>query len=75
MSSELLWREYPTDQRGTFFRQFWDTSVALSADTASNHLLQTLAGHTDQVSRVVWSPDGRTLASSSRDQSIGAPGV
>ncbi|MCI0388365.1 MAG: hypothetical protein MOB07_06320 [Acidobacteria bacterium] len=24
MSSELLWRNYPTDQRGTFFRQFWD---------------------------------------------------
>jgi hypothetical protein len=20
----LLWRDYPTDQRGTFFRQFWD---------------------------------------------------
>lgn len=27
MSSELLWRNFPTDQRGTFFRQFWDTSV------------------------------------------------
>jgi len=27
MSSELLWRNYPTDQRGTSFRQFWDTSV------------------------------------------------
>ncbi|WP_221392469.1 hypothetical protein [Dyadobacter sp. NIV53] len=24
MSKELLWREYPTDQRGTYFRQFWD---------------------------------------------------
>jgi hypothetical protein len=22
---ELLWREYPTDQRGTYFRQFWDS--------------------------------------------------
>ena len=22
---ELLWRDYPTDQRGTYFRQFWDT--------------------------------------------------
>ena len=27
MSRELLWRNYPTDQRGTYFRQFWDTSV------------------------------------------------
>ena len=27
MSHELLWRNYPTDQRGTYFRQFWDTSI------------------------------------------------
>lgn len=26
---ELLWREYPTDQRGSYFRQFWDTSGIL----------------------------------------------
>lgn len=26
MNREFLWRNYPTDQRGTFFRQFWDTS-------------------------------------------------
>jgi len=24
MMRELLWREFPTDQRGTCFRQFWD---------------------------------------------------
>ena len=23
---ELLWREYPTDQRGSYFRQFWDVT-------------------------------------------------
>ncbi len=23
---ELLWREYPTDQRGSYFRQFWETN-------------------------------------------------
>ncbi|HKC85068.1 MAG TPA: hypothetical protein VKG02_03770 [Blastocatellia bacterium] len=28
---ELLWREYPTDQRGTFFHQFWDTSCCLDS--------------------------------------------
>lgn len=27
MSRELLWREYPTDQRGSYFRQFWDVSA------------------------------------------------
>ncbi len=24
MARELLWREYPTDQRGSYFRRFWD---------------------------------------------------
>jgi hypothetical protein len=24
MARELLWNEYPTDQKGTYFRQFWD---------------------------------------------------
>jgi len=34
---ELLWREYPTDQRGSYFRQFWDVSTFLSetADAAA----------------------------------------
>ena len=27
---ELLWREYPTDQRGSYFRQFWDVTGFLS---------------------------------------------
>jgi hypothetical protein len=26
MNRELLWREYPTDLRGTFFRQFWNSA-------------------------------------------------
>lgn len=26
MARELLWRGYPTDQRGSYFRQFWDAS-------------------------------------------------
>lgn len=30
MARELLWREYPTDSRGTPFRQFWDPRAALS---------------------------------------------
>jgi len=30
MARELLWREYPTDQRGSYFRQFWDPSSQLS---------------------------------------------
>jgi hypothetical protein len=29
MARELLWREYPTDQRGSVFRQFWDVQSVL----------------------------------------------
>lgn len=29
MGRELLWRGYPTDQRGTSFRRFWDRAVAV----------------------------------------------
>ncbi len=39
MSRELLWREYPTDRRGTYFRQFWDvrTSTQPEPDIAPLH--------------------------------------
>src|SRR5262249_12073840 len=26
LASELLWREFPSDTRATYFRQFWDTA-------------------------------------------------
>ncbi|MGK7897541.1 MAG: Calx-beta domain-containing protein [Xenococcus sp. (in: cyanobacteria)] len=29
---ELLWRGYPTDQRGSYFRQFWDVSGYVPID-------------------------------------------
>ncbi|MCA1613608.1 MAG: hypothetical protein LC800_05510 [Acidobacteria bacterium] len=34
---ELLWREFPTDQRGSYFRQFWDARgfLAPGSDTAA----------------------------------------
>jgi hypothetical protein len=32
MARELLWREYPTDQRGTYFSSFWTGNDELVAD-------------------------------------------
>jgi hypothetical protein len=29
MSRELLWRGFPTDQRGTYFRRFWDPAARI----------------------------------------------
>jgi hypothetical protein len=37
---ELLWREYPTDQRGSYFRQFWDTSSFFAGPHASPDALR-----------------------------------
>jgi hypothetical protein len=33
MARELLWRGYPTDQRGTYFAQFWDPSCRVPEAT------------------------------------------
>ena len=32
MGRELLWREFPTDQRGSYFRQFWDVGDSVNRD-------------------------------------------
>lgn len=42
MGRELLWHEYPTDQRKTYFRQFWDPSgfVAELGQTRDGEALQ-----------------------------------
>jgi hypothetical protein len=42
MSRELLWREYPTDQRGTYFRQFWDVNSFLSQQPVPADLKEQL---------------------------------
>ena len=42
MSRELLWREYPTDQRGTYFRQFWDVSGFLATQPPPADLKEQL---------------------------------
>jgi hypothetical protein len=37
---ELLWREYPTDQRGSYFRQFWSTSSYLDEESLTEEELR-----------------------------------
>ena len=39
-ASELRWREFPTDMRGSYFRSFWDTSI-YSLDAAERQKFQT----------------------------------
>jgi hypothetical protein len=37
---ELLWREYPTDQRGSYFRQFWDVGSYLNREGLDEEALR-----------------------------------
>jgi len=36
MGREMLWREYPTDLRGSYFRQFWDVKGVSNPDTPAD---------------------------------------
>ena len=38
MGHELLWRGFPTDQRGTYFSQFWDRRAAEGSATAASDI-------------------------------------
>jgi hypothetical protein len=37
---ELLWREYPTDQRGSYFRQFWEAQSYIDSEGLSEEDLK-----------------------------------
>lgn len=49
MGRELLWREYPTDQRGSYFRKFWDSETSANNILNDNYfdvgMLHTWNGH------------------------------
>ena len=55
MGRELLWREYPTDQRGTYFRSFWTRQSELKAD------LHEFAWSTGELKSHLTMPDGRIV--------------
>ncbi|HWH95693.1 MAG TPA: hypothetical protein VNT03_17670 [Baekduia sp.] len=54
MGRELLWREYPTDTRGTYFHRFWDPSKDELAEAI--HRFK----HTRLGSHVTTGPPGQT---------------
>lgn len=42
MGRELLWREYPTDLRGSYFRQFWEVKGVSNPDTPETEQLKDI---------------------------------
>lgn len=44
MGRELLWREYPTDQRGSYFKKFWDSATTVE-DIKKNNFFDVKSLH------------------------------
>jgi hypothetical protein len=51
---ELLWREYPTDKRGSYFRQFWDVKGIISAGDTSISPEQLAENYRDITPMDTW---------------------
>jgi hypothetical protein len=62
---ELLWREYPTDQRGSVFRQFWDVSTYVDREDRD---AKTLAEALKDIPKIHgWSLGSRLGGHNQRD--------
>ena len=51
---ELLWRGYPTDQRGSYFRQFWDVRGFIDSEGLSENPLKEKLYDIPELHR--WTP-------------------
>ncbi len=54
---KLLWREYPTDQRGSYFRQFWDARSSYNSENLTNEQLKEQLYDIPELHR--WSPSSQ----------------
>jgi len=51
---KLLWREYPTDQRGSYFRQFWGVGDTINSEGLSEDALKEKLYDIPEIHR--WDP-------------------
>jgi hypothetical protein len=71
MGRELLWREYPTDERGSYFRQFWDVKGVIAPDQNESQS-QTAERHKDIDPIHTW--DIASSLGSHNKQAVGGQG-
>ncbi|HEY7371750.1 MAG TPA: hypothetical protein VIF57_06195 [Polyangia bacterium] len=67
MNRELLWNGYPTDQRGTFFQQFWDFRGWVAKDVSDQRTDDKFADITEVKG---WNPATGLGAHSGRPSSV-----
>ncbi len=71
----LLWREYPTDQRGSYFRQFWDVrsyidSEGLSGDPLKEKLYDIPQLHTWPLTSALGTHNNREATGQTGEQAV-----
>jgi len=66
MSRELLWRGFPTDQRGTYFRQFWDAAGEQPPSTEAERELRR-----DITPIASWTADSKLGTHGARGSAVG----
>ena len=54
---KLLWRDYPTDQRGSYFRQFWDVRGYIDSEGLSDDPLKEKLYDIPELHR--WAPTSK----------------
>jgi hypothetical protein len=64
---ELLWREYPTDQRGSVFRQFWDVRGVLDVEGLDPEALKEKLRDIPELHS--WPPAAKLGDNDNREQS------
>lgn len=65
---ELLWREYPTDQRGSTFRQFWDVRSFFNASNLNDEALKESLRDVPPLHR--WSKQSKLGEHDNREQGL-----
>jgi hypothetical protein len=68
---KLLWREFPTDQRGSYFRQFWDARSHLETENLTPDQLQEKLYDIPELHR--WQPTSK-LGDHNNRASVGQVG-
>jgi hypothetical protein len=72
---KLMWREYPTDQRGSYFRQFWDVgsyidSEGLSTDALKEKLYDIPELHLWPLTSALGTHNNRAAAGQTGEQAV-----
>ncbi len=66
MGRTLLWSEFPTDERGSYFRQFWDVSGLVEPSTGKTPA-QLAEEHKDITPIHTWTRNSRLGTHNNRD--------